>query len=269
MSQYSLDDLLYLMARLRAPEDGCPWDIKQTYQTILPHTLEEAYEVADAIDSQDFEQLKGELGDLLFQVVFYAQLGKEDQLFDLTDIIDQLVQKLIRRHPHVFPEGSLTAHMDTTNTDESEVKANWEAIKRSERKSQKKVAVLSDIPTALPALNRAIKLQKRAAQMGFDWDNIPDVLDKIEEEIAEVREALAEGHKQKVIDEMGDLMFAQVNLARHLDVDPEVALRSCNNKFTRRFEFIEQHVNQSGLDWDNYSLDELDKLWDQAKKEGL
>lgn len=269
--QYSLDDLLYLMSRLRDPETGCPWDIKQTFATIVPHTLEEAYEVADTIEREDWPHLQGELGDLLFQVIFYAQIAREEQRFEFDDIIHTLVEKLIRRHPHVFPEGTLESRRAAGEPDEAQISSTWEAIKAEERKDKPvaKVRVLDDIPAALPALNRADKLQKRAARVGFDWGDPLPVLDKIEEEIAELREAIASGNKTEIEHELGDLLFAQVNLARHLKVNPETALRYTNQKFTRRFGFIEDQVDASGQDWNDFSLDELDAWWDEAKQKGL
>ena len=274
MAKYSLDDLLSLMGRLRDPEDGCPWDLKQTFATIVPHTLEEAYEVADTIEREDWDHLQGELGDLLFQVIFYAQLGKEEQRFDFDAIVNTLVEKLIRRHPHVFPQGTLQSRRSVTGSaepDEKAVKLTWEAIKEQERGSKPVVEprVLDDIPFALPALNRADKLQKRAARVGFDWGDVGPVLDKIEEEIAELREAIAAGDKVEMEHELGDLMFAQVNLARHMGVNPETALRYTNQKFTNRFNYIEDQVKTSDLDWQDYSLEQLDGWWNEAKGKGL
>ncbi len=271
MADYTIDDLIYLMSRLRDPETGCPWDIKQTFATIVPHTMEEAYEVADAIEQADWTHLNDELGDLLFQVIFYAQLGKEEQHFDFSTIVSNLVTKLIRRHPHVFPDGTLQSRSDQELSEE-QIKKNWEAIKQQERDAKGDTGdsrVLDDVPRALPALSRAAKLQKRAAQVGFDWDNAEDVLDQIEEELQEVREAIKSGNKAAVLDEMGDMIFAQVNLARHLGVNPEDAVRSTNSKFERRFGYIEDQVRSAGKDWQDYSLEELDAFWDAAKREGL
>ena len=271
MSHYSLADLLNLMERLRNPADGCPWDQKQTFASIVPHTLEEAYEVADTIEREDWDHLQGELGDLLFQVIFYAQLGKEEQRFEFSGIVNTLVEKLIRRHPHVFPDGTLESRRQAGEPDERDIKATWEAIKEQERGEKPVVEprVLDDIPGALPALNRADKLQKRAARVGFDWGDVGPVLDKIEEEIAELREAIAAGDKQEMEHELGDLLFAQVNLARHMGVNPETALRYTNQKFTNRFNHIEDRVKASTRDWSEFSLDELDNWWDEAKKKGL
>ncbi|MGB0468528.1 MAG: nucleoside triphosphate pyrophosphohydrolase [Pontibacterium sp.] len=269
MAQYTIDDLQFLMERLRDPENGCPWDIKQTFASIVPHTLEEAYEVADTIEREDWPHLKDELGDLLFQVIFYARLGAETKQFDFNAIVDSLVEKLLRRHPHVFPEGTLSSGAGTDEVDEQQVKANWEAIKQQERADKKHAAVLSDIPVALPALSRAIKLQKRAGQVGFDWNDPIPVLDKIAEEIDELRQAYAEGNPPEIEAELGDMLFAQVNLARHLGVNPETALRATNQKFERRFAHIEQRVVESGRDWGQFTLDELDQFWDEAKLKGL
>ncbi len=269
MAEYDLDDLLTLMARLRDPEDGCPWDLKQSFASIVRHTLEEAYEVADTIERQDWPHLKDELGDLLFQVVFYARLGDESGRFDFADIVDNLVRKLLRRHPHVFPAGTLASRAGDMQRSEQEVSETWELIKQEEREGKASPGVLDDIPAALPGLSRALKLQKRASGVGFDWNDPLLVLDKIEEEIGELREAIRRGEQDEITDEMGDLLFAQVNLARHLGVDPETAVRSTNAKFVRRFGYIESVVTASGRDWDSFSLDELDGFWNRAKKLGL
>ena len=268
---YSLDDLKSLMARLRDPQDGCPWDMKQNFASIVPHTLEEAYEVADTIERQDWEHLQGELGDLLFQVIFYARLAEEEQRFGFDDIVDTLVAKLLRRHPHVFPEGSLESRRSATPLDEQQIKETWEAIKAEERgeKPLHQPRVLDDIPMALPALNRAEKLQKRAARVGFDWGDVLPVLDKIEEEIAELREAIAAGDQLEMEHELGDLLFAQVNLARHMGINPETSLRYTNQKFTNRFNYIEDQVTGSGKGWQDFTLDELDHWWNEAKRKGL
>lgn len=273
MADYSVDDLIYLMQRLRDPESGCPWDLKQDFASIVPHTLEEAYEVADTIERQDWTHLKDELGDLLFQVIFYAQLGDEiedqAQQFDFNAIVSNLIEKLVRRHPHVFPAGTLRSERSGDSIDEAQIKANWEAIKQQERDRKARSGVLDDVPRALPALSRANKLQKRASQVGFDWDDPELVLDKIAEEIDELREAIRDGRQAEIQDEMGDILFAQVNLARHLSVNPEVALRGTNRKFERRFGHVEKCVQESGRDWDMFSLDELDAFWDEAKAKGL
>lgn len=269
MTQYSIDDLITLMARLRDPDDGCPWDLKQDFASIVPHTLEEAYEVADTIERQDWTHLKDELGDLLFQVVFYARLGEETGYFDFDAIVDNLTSKLIRRHPHVFPAGSLDSRAGDQQRSEAQIRETWEAIKQQERDDKEKGGVLDDVPLSLPALSRAAKLQKRAALVGFDWPEALQVLDKIEEEVAELRDAIARGAQTEIRDELGDLIFAQVNLARHLDVEPEAALRGTNAKFVRRFAHIERSVEASGRQWQDFTLGELDALWNEAKAKGL
>ncbi|MGE8459142.1 MAG: nucleoside triphosphate pyrophosphohydrolase, partial [Pseudomonas alloputida] len=257
---YTLDDLLHLMARLRDPQYGCPWDLKQNYASIVPHTIEEAYEVADTIERGDFEHLQGELGDLLFQVVYYSQLAREEGRFEFDGVVDSITRKLIRRHPHVFPTGELYAPVDTPSLSEAQVKSRWEEIKAEERaeKSQpEQLSLLDDVPATLPALSRAAKLQKRAATVGFDWPAALPVLDKVREELDEVLQAMADGDADALEDEVGDLLFAAVNLARHLKQDPEHALRRANRKFERRFRFIEQALRDSGRPIEDCDLDEL------------
>ncbi|MDD2109959.1 nucleoside triphosphate pyrophosphohydrolase [Pseudomonas asiatica] len=267
---YTLEDLLHLMARLRDPQYGCPWDLKQNYASIVPHTIEEAYEVADTIERGDFEHLQGELGDLLFQVVYYSQLAREEGRFEFDGVVDSITRKLIRRHPHVFPTGELYAPVDTPSLSEAQVKSRWEEIKAEERaeKSQpEQLSLLDDVPAALPALSRAAKLQKRAATVGFDWPAALPVLDKVREELDEVLQAMADGDVDALEDEIGDLLFAAVNLARHLKHDPEHALRRANRKFERRFRFIEQALRDSGRPIEDCNLDELDALWGEAKRQ--
>ncbi|MCE5988965.1 nucleoside triphosphate pyrophosphohydrolase [Pseudomonas sp. LM20] len=267
---YTLEDLLHLMARLRDPQYGCPWDLKQNYASIVPHTIEEAYEVADTIERGDFEHLQGELGDLLFQVVYYSQLAREEGRFEFDGVVDSITRKLIRRHPHVFPTGELYAPVDTPSLSEAQVKSRWEEIKAEERaeKSQpEQLSLLDDVPAALPALSRAAKLQKRAATVGFDWPAALPVLDKVREELDEVLQAMANGDADALEDEIGDLLFATVNLARHLKHDPEHALRRANRKFERRFRFIEQALRDSGRPIEDCNLDELDALWGEAKRQ--
>ncbi|MCZ4323066.1 nucleoside triphosphate pyrophosphohydrolase [Pseudomonas anguilliseptica] len=267
---YQLDDLLHLMARLRDPQHGCPWDLKQNYATIVPHTIEEAYEVADAIERGDFDHLPGELGDLLFQVVYYSQLAREEGRFEFAQVVDGITTKLIRRHPHVFPDGDLYGAMDVAKLEEAAVKQRWEAIKAEERAEKaavpEQLSLLDDVPTALPSLSRAIKLQKRAAQVGFDWPEALPVVDKVREELDEVLEAMSENDPEAIGEEIGDLLFVVSNLARHLKVDPETALRAANAKFERRFRFIEQALRDAGRSMEDCALDELDALWGEAKK---
>lgn len=266
---HTLEDLIYLMARLRDPDSGCPWDLEQTFASIVPHTLEEAYEVADTIEREDWPHLQDELGDLLFQVIFYAQLGAEQQHFDMHSIIDNLVKKLVRRHPHVFPGSQLQAEREPSEIEKAQVNEQWERIKADERAAKAQTGILDEVPLSLPGLSRAAKLQKRAARVGFDWDEAEQVLDKIDEEIAELRAAIRAGRQYEIADEMGDLLFAQVNLARKLGVNPEQAIRATNQKFCRRFGYIESQVRQCGLDWSEFSLEQLDLWWDEAKAQGL
>ena len=268
---YQLDDLLHLMARLRDPQSGCPWDLKQTYATIVPHTLEEAYEVADAIERSDFEHLPGELGDLLFQVVYYSQLAQEEGRFEFAAVVDGITRKLIRRHPHVFVDGDLYGAPDAARLEEAAVKQRWEELKAEERAAKaavpEQLSLLDDVPQALPALSRAVKLQKRMAQVGFDWPDALPVVDKVREELDEVLEAMSENDPQAISEEVGDLLFVVTNLARHLKVDPESALRAANAKVERRFRFIEQALREAQRPIENCTLDELDALWGEAKKQ--
>ncbi|WP_425915386.1 nucleoside triphosphate pyrophosphohydrolase [Pseudomonas sp. GWSMS-1] len=267
---YQLSDLLHLMARLRDPQHGCPWDLKQSYATIVPHTIEEAYEVADAIERGDFDHLPGELGDLLFQVVYYSQLAREEGRFEFAQVVDGITRKLLRRHPHVFPDGDLYGEPDVAMLEEAAVKQRWEELKAEERAEKaaapEQLSLLDDVPTALPSLSRAIKLQKRAAQVGFDWPEALPVVDKVREELDEVLEAMSENDPEAISEEIGDLLFVVSNLARHLKVDPETALRAANGKFERRFCFIEQSLREQGRAMQDCALDELDALWGEAKK---
>lgn len=263
---YTLDDLLFLMERLRDPTHGCPWDLKQSYETIAPSTLEEAYEVVDAIERGNYPHLREELGDLLFQTIFYSQLAKEQNLFGFADIIDTLTAKLIRRHPHVFPDGHLysTANDETSST--TDVNQNWEAIKSAERQQKGMRGLLADIPLALPSLTRAAKLQKRAAQVGFDWPDVSQVMEKVEEELSELQHAMAQQASEAIEAELGDLLFTCVNLARHLKIDPETALRKANAKFTSRFEQIEKAAEEEGVTLAQLTPSELDERWNAAKR---
>jgi MazG family protein len=248
--------LLDVMKRLR---EGCPWDKVQTFDTIAPYTIEEAYEVASAIAEKDFKALPGELGDLLFQVVFHARMAEERGLFDFGDVVAAVTGKMVRRHPHVFAD---RAGIDTA---EAQVAA-WEEHKAVERAGKPDASLLDDVPRALPALTRALKLQKRAASVGFDWDSAPRVVEKLAEEAHEIVEAKAAGASQAEIEEeIGDLLFVVANLARHLKVQPEDALRAANEKFSRRFRFIEQSLRTQGKSPHNATLDDMEALWQQAK----
>jgi len=264
--RYIVDDLLSVMARLRDKETGCPWDVEQSFATIAPYTIEEAYEVADAIARDDLDALKEELGDLLLQVVYHAQMASEEERFGFVDVVDAITRKMIRRHPHVFADAS---------RDEFLTRNMWQRIKNEEKAERGAAAEgsrLDDVPLALPALTRAVKLQTRAADVGFDWPSLVPVLAKAEEEIAELRTAIAESEGEgdksrtkRVAEEFGDLLFVMANIARHLKVDPEAALRGANVKFVRRFRSIEATLAKEGRKPEDATLEEMDVLWDEAK----
>lgn len=267
--RYSLDDLLTLMSVLRDPREGCPWDVKQDWDTIVPHTLEEAFEVADAIERRAFDELPGELGDLLFQVVYYSQFGREEGRFDFHDVVSTLTAKMLHRHPHVFPDGTLASRrrgVSAAEVETAHVNSRWEALKAEERDTRDAGSALDDIPRTLPALSRAAKLTKRAARVGFDWPDTRGVMAKIREELAEVEEALDAGDADHAREEVGDLLFAVVNLARRLKADPEQALRATNSKFERRFRYVERSLAEEGRATDGASLAEMDRHWDAAKR---
>ena len=255
-----IDRLLQIMAALRDPDSGCPWDKTQTFATILPYTIEETYEVAEAIDQGDMASLREELGDLLFQVVFHAQMAKEAGHFDFDDVVESICDKLERRHPHVFADAVI---------EDAEAQSHaWERHKQRERRARAQSSLMDDIPHALPGLMRAMKLQRRAARAGFDWDSIEPVLAKIEEELAEVRREIDnQGSHERLTHEVGDLIFACTNLARHLQVEPEEALRGVNNRFESRFRRIEALLAEQGKRVEEASLEELDALWELAKGE--
>jgi ATP diphosphatase len=286
---YGLTDLVYLMQRLRDPESGCPWDIKQTFSSIIPHTIEEAHEVADAIQSQDWPHVEEELGDLLFQVIFYSQLGDERALFDFSSVINVLVTKLIRRHPHVFPAGDLQAQRDPGSCPtEAEIKAQWQVIKQQEKDLKiaakgaspsrvnnptilQLVDYLNDIPASLPELTRADKIQKAVSLRGFDWSEIQGVLDKVREELQEVEEEIEQADKQRLQHEVGDLLFASVNVARHLGINPEQALAQANRRFSERYSLVAESLaaKDRSLELGNsnqVSSNEMEQAWNEAKK---
>jgi ATP diphosphatase len=257
-SDTDVSTLLDIMRRLRDPKSGCPWDIEQTFATIAPYTIEEAYEVAGAIEDADWSALKDELGDLLLQVVFHARMAEERNLFAFGDVVTAIVDKMTRRHPHVFGGA---AGIDNA---EAQTVA-WEEHKKRER-SERAGGLLDDVPLALPALLRAVKLQKRASSVGFDWDSAPKVVEKIAEEAREIVEAQEAGASaEKLEEEVGDLLFAAANLARHLKVDPEAALRAANAKFMRRFKIIEQTLAARGQALEAASLAEMEAIWQAAK----
>ena len=293
--QYNISDLVFLMDRLRNPETGCPWDLKQSFQSITPYTLEEAYEVVDAIEKQDYEQLKEELGDLLLQVIFYSQLAKEENLYELDDVIDHLVKKLVRRHPHVFPDQELYSEQSSKNKinlTSEEVKQTWDVIKQNEKQQSKEKielhvdSVLDDVPLAFPGLVRAEKLQQKAASLGFDWPDAAPILHQLKLELMELEEVLEreegficsvssnqiadnsrEKFKERLSDELGDVMFSVVNLARHHNLDSEQIMRKSNEKFEQRFRIVEKKMLESGKPFESFELDELEGFWKQAKFE--
>ncbi len=249
--RYTFEDLKKIMAELR---QKCPWDRKQTHESLKKYLIEEAYEVIDAIDKKDWDALKEELGDLLLQPVFHAKLAEEKGLFNIDDVVDHLCKKLIERHPHVFGE-------EEAKTAE-EVLKNWE-----KRKIEKRKSVLEGVPKHMPALMRAYKLQKKAAKVGFDWKDLQEVKNKVLEEWEELNKALQEGDKEKIEHEFGDLLFALVNLARFLNIDPEEALQKANERFIKRFSYVERKVKESGKSWEEFTLQELDKFWEEAKNQ--
>jgi ATP diphosphatase len=256
---YDFDDLLQIMKRLRTPETGCAWDLKQSFETIAPYTIEEAYEVADAIARDDMRELPDELGDLLLQVVFHAQIGSDEGHFSIQDVTQAISEKMIRRHPHVFGDAE-------QKTSDQQV-TNWESIKASERaeKNEFDSSALSGIALALPALMRAEKLQKRAARTGFDWIDPKDILDKLQEEKAEIEEAMASEDQAHIEEEIGDLLFVVANLARRLKVDSEIALRKANVKFERRFRAMESLAEENSVDFSSLTLEEQEAYWQQIK----
>jgi len=270
-AQPSLAKLRWIMSELRNPETGCPWDLKQTFQSIVAHTIEEAYEVADVIEQGDLDELPKELGDLLFQVIFYSHLGEELKAFNLDDVIAAICEKLIRRHPHIFDHKLFTSDV--------EINTNWENEKAKERKQKaqqrdhnESLSVLADIPKNLPALSQANKIQKRCSHVGFDWNDINSVFDKIVEEVNEVKAELKPENQQAINqqalgEELGDLLFAVVNLCRHVKQDPETLLRQANHKFTKRFQGVEEQVANSGKSFNEHNLDELERYWQKIKAE--
>jgi MazG family protein len=266
--RYGVDDLLRVMARLRDPKDGCPWELKQSFATIAPYTIEEAYEVADAIAREDLDALKDELGDLLLQVVYHAQMASEHARFDFDDVVQAITEKMIRRHPHVFADVTLRETFLATPT--------WDRIKTDEKatRGKREQSLLDDVPVGLPALTRAVKLQKCAGKAGFDWPSLEPVLAKLEEEIVELKQAVGAGAagstpaaRDSVRQEYGDLLFVMANIARHLHIDPEAALREANAKFARRFRKIEDALAREGRKPEDATLEEMDRLWDAAKAE--
>lgn len=253
-----INDLIDIMARLREPEKGCAWDLDQNFETIAPYTIEEAYEVVEAIQQKDMSTLKDELGDLLFQVVFHARLAEEENSFNFDDVVTAICDKLKRRHPHVFA-GKVVA--------KDELAVQWEEAKRRERSADLSCGILADVSVGQPAMNQAFKLQKKAASIGFDWPNIEPVIVKLDEEINELKDEIhIENNKQRIEEELGDVMFSCINLARHLNISPEWSLRKTNERFSQRFSYIEETLKEEAVDINNCSLERLDELWNEAKK---
>ena len=277
----AIERLLRIMSMLRDPDFGCPWDLEQSMESLVPFTIEEVYEVVDAIERGDMVDLEDELGDLLFQVVFYAQLAGESGYFRFAQVAEAISDKLIRRHPHVFPHGKLESFASKPDISADQVVVNWDAIKEQE-KAEKRAkrgddtaavdqasSALDDVPRALPSLERSRKLQKRAARLGFDWSDVQPVIAKLKEEIEEYEEAVATADKGALRHELGDILFAAVNLARHTGVEPEIALRDANQRFENRFRWIEQELSSRGTTIEDATLETMDELWGQAKATGL
>jgi len=298
MSQYSVDDLLYLMSRLRDPQTGCPWDLKQTPQTIINYSIEEVYELADAIESADIDDIKGELGDVLFQVIFLARLAHEEKQFTFNDVVHTLCSKLVTRHPHVFTNGALypssgngekNEASTVSSIDEAQVAKNWERIKAGERVKKNRGGLFDDVPLALPALSRAVKLQKRGTTIGFDWPNAKGALAKLKEEVLELEELIEQAEQQqdlpanfpqRVEDEMGDVFFSAINVARKMSVNSEQSLRHANKKFVTRVDAVIAKLQQQApesVDGDELSntsavngkvdSEMLNDLWNAVKRE--
>lgn len=254
-----ISELLNIMRRLRNPQTGCPWDIQQTFHSIAPYTVEEAYEVADAIERNDMKELTEELGDLLFQVVFHAQMAEEQGLFGFEDIVTAISEKLIRRHPHVFGDANIISAEEQTNA--------WEEHKARERRQKDHHSVLAGIAKSLPGLTRAAKLQKRAAKVGFDWEKITPIFDKLAEEADELKAELVQNATwDRIEDEIGDMLFTVVNIARHAQIDPELAIRRANAKFEARFQMVEKAVAEAGENLADLNIDRLEAYWIQAKR---
>lgn len=267
MERYRIEDLRELMRRLRDPDSGCPWDLRQDHASLMPHTLEEVYELADTVARADDAAMCDELGDYLFQAIFHAQVASERGAFDLDDIVHAIVAKLLRRHPHVFPEGTLDSRRESgAHVDEQATRVDWERGKQEERRQRALTGALDDVPLALPALQRATKLQRRAAGVGFDWPDVVGVIDKLHEEIAELEHARRDGEPAAIAEECGDLLFTCVNLARHLGVDAESALRGANGKFERRFRALEGDLRHRGLAMEACAASFLDAIWTDIKR---
>ncbi|ADY73961.1 MazG family protein [Desulfurobacterium thermolithotrophum DSM 11699] len=257
--KYTFNDLVEIMKKLRSPK-GCPWDQKQTHESLVPYLIEETYELVDAIKEKDYENMKEELGDLLLQVVFHSQIAKERGKFNISDVVDSIAKKLVFRHPHVFGDRD-----DIKNSED--VLREWDKLK--EKEGKKRESLLDGIPKSLPPIPRAYKLQKRVEKVGFDWSNYSEIREKLVEELKEIDDAVKKGKKEKIEEEIGDLFFMVVNLARFLDINPEIALQKANDKFEKRFRYIEEEARKKGKKLEEMSLEEMEELWQEAKKKML
>ena len=272
----AIEKLQELMIMLRDKKYGCPWDLEQTLTSLIPHTIEEVYEVVDAIEKKNSEEMLDELGDLLFQVVFYAQIACEEKLFNFDDVANAIVQKLLRRHPHVFPTGDVTSFGEQSNISSDQVSINWDLIKLAEKKLKSSKqgedslkGIFDDLPRSLPALQRSTRLQKQAAKVGFDWLEISGVIAKLKEEVAELEQAIKEEDRIKIEAELGDVIFTAINMSRHAGIDAEYALRGANTRFENRFSWIESELAREGKLIEGETLQRLNQLWDKAKQNGL
>ena len=272
----AIEKLQVVMAMLRDKKYGCPWDLEQTLSSLIPHTIEEVYEVVDAIENNNLEEMVDELGDLLFQVAFYAQIASEEKLFNFEDVANAIVKKLLRRHPHVFPTGDVASFGQQSKISSDQVSINWDLIKLAEKElkvgkpyDESLKGTLDGLPRSLPALQRSTKLQEQAAKVGFDWPEISGVISKLKEEVVELEQAVNEEDRAKIEAELGDVFFTAINLSRHAEVDAEKALRGANTRFEKRFSWVESELVRKGRLIEGETLQELNQLWDKAKQNGL
>ena len=272
----AIEKLQVVMAMLRDKKYGCPWDLEQTLSSLIPHTIEEVYEVVDAIENNNLEEMVDELGDLLFQVAFYAQIASEEKLFNFEDVANAIVKKLLRRHPHVFPTGDVASFGQQSKISSDQVSINWDLIKLAEKElkvgkpyDESLKGTFDGLPRSLPALQRSTKLQEQAAKVGFDWPEISGVISKLKEEVVELEQAVNEEDRAKIEAELGDVFFTAINLSRHAEVDAEKALRGANTRFEKRFSWIESELVRKGRLIEGETLQELNQLWDKAKQNGL
>ena len=272
----AIEKLQVVMGMLRDKKYGCPWDLEQTLSSLIPHTIEEVYEVVDAIENNNLEEMVDELGDLLFQVAFYAQIASEEKLFNFEDVANAIVKKLLRRHPHVFPTGDVASFGQQSKISSDQVSINWDLIKLAEKElkvgkpyDESLKGTFDGLPRSLPALQRSTKLQEQAAKVGFDWPEISGVISKLKEEVVELEQAVNEEDRAKIEAELGDVFFTAINLSRHAEVDAEKALRGANTRFEKRFSWVESELVSKGRLIEGETLQELNQLWDKAKQNGL